>query len=257
VTIDSLADGTAHDGAASTSSGPCLAAIGLDAGYGDAAVVRNLDLHVHAGEIVALLGPNGAGKSTTLLTLAGELPPLAGEVAWYGEPTTEPLHKRAARGLAFVPEDRSVLMSMSVRDNLLLGRGGVEGAVEVFPELGGLLDRRAGLLSGGEQQMLTLGRAIATEPKVLHVDELSLGLAPLVVERLLATLRRVADERHVAVVLVEQQVRRALSVSDRWYLMRNGAVVAQGDHQSSAESVEAAFLTDVAPGGADDRTDRS
>ncbi|HEY6800244.1 MAG TPA: ABC transporter ATP-binding protein, partial [Agromyces sp.] len=114
-----------------------------------------------------------------------------------------------------------------------------------FPELGALLDRRAGLLSGGEQQMLTLGRALAAEPKALLVDELSLGLAPLVVERLLAALRSAADERGIAVLLVEQQVRRALQVSDRWYLMRGGSIVADGDKSVAIEDLERIFLADT------------
>jgi branched-chain amino acid transport system ATP-binding protein len=228
-----------------------LSVRGLDAGYGDVVVVRSLDLDVRAGEIVAVLGPNGSGKSTTLLTLAGELPALGGTVELWGEPTTEPLFRRARRGLGFVPEERSVLMAMSVRDNLLLGRGGVDGAVGLFPELEPLLDRRAGLLSGGEQQMLTLGRALAAEPTLLLVDELSLGLAPLVVDRLLAALRQAADDRRVAVLLVEQQVRRALDVADRWLLMRRGTVVAQGDHTTRPEEIERIYLSDDdGPGGA-------
>ncbi len=223
-----------------------LQTVALDAGYGEIVVVRGVHLHVAAGEVVALLGPNGSGKSTTLLTLAGELPVLAGQVLWDGEPTSEPLYRRARRGMAFVPEERSVLMQMSVRDNLLIGRGGVRGALDIFPELEPLLDRRAGLLSGGEQQMLTLGRALATKPTVLLVDELSLGLAPLIVDRLLAAVRAAATEDGVAVILVEQQVRRALGVADRWYLMRRGVVVAEGDRTTSAADLEAIYLADAA-----------
>jgi len=228
----------------STSHAVALATEQLCAGYGEVVVVRDADLSVGAGEIVALLGPNGSGKSTLLLTMAGELPPIRGRVLTWGEESIEPLYQRARRGLGFVPEERSVLMGMSVRDNLLLGRGGVEGATAIFPELEALLDRRAGLLSGGEQQMLTLGRALAAEPKVLLVDELSLGLAPLVVERLLNVLRRAADEQGIAVLLVEQQVRRALQVSDRWYLMRGGSIVASGDKLVAPEELERIFLSD-------------
>ncbi|TYL55493.1 ABC transporter ATP-binding protein [Nocardioides sp. BGMRC 2183] len=221
-----------------------LSAHGLVAGYGDLAVVRDLEITVHPGEIVALLGPNGAGKSTTLLTLAGELSPIAGEISWFGAPIAGPLHRRARAGLGFVPEERSVIMSMSVRDNLLLGSGGIEPAVELFPELAELLDRRAGLLSGGEQQMLTLARAVARRPKVLLADELSLGLAPIVVDRLFAALRDVATTLDIGVILVEQQARRALEVSDRWYLMRRGEVVAQGTSDGGLDVIQRLYLAD-------------
>lgn len=228
-----------------TSDRPVLELRGLSAGYDDLAVVRDLDLQVASGEIVALLGPNGTGKSTTLLTAAGELEPLGGEVRWLGSPTTAPLHVRARRGMAFVPEERSVLMSMSVRDNLLLGPGKVDRAIELFPELMPLLPTRAGLLSGGEQQMVTLARALATNPKALLLDELSLGLAPLVVDRLFAALRRAADDDGVAVLMVEQQARRALSIADRWCLMRRGSIIATGDAADGVGAVESIYLSDA------------
>jgi branched-chain amino acid transport system ATP-binding protein len=221
-----------------------LRARGLVAGYGELAVVHGVDLEVGQGEIVALLGPNGAGKSTTLLTLVGELPPLGGEVEWLGAPARGGLHQRARDGLGFVSEERSVFMAMSVRDNLLLGSGGIGPAVELFPELGALLDRRAGLLSGGEQQMLTLARALAREPRVLLADELSLGLGPIVVDRLLAAITHAALDRGVGVVLVEQQARRALQVADRWYLMRRGTIVAGGAASDGIAGIEAAYLAD-------------
>jgi branched-chain amino acid transport system ATP-binding protein len=216
---------------------------GLSAGYHGSAVVRGVDLRVRAGEVVALFGPNGAGKSTTLRTLAGELDALAGTVAWSGRSLEGPLHVRAGRGLAFVPEERSVLMSMSVRDNLRLGRGGVDAALDIFPELKPLLARRAGLLSGGEQQMLALGRALSMRPRILMVDELSLGLAPLAVERLLAAVKDAASIQGIAVLLVEQQARRALGVADRWYLMRRGGIAAEGESGvGGIEKLEAAYL---------------
>jgi len=189
--------------AASPATSESLVAVrGLDAGYGDLAAVRALDLEVRAGEVVALLGPNGAGKTTTLLTIAGELAPLAGEVSCLGSSPRAPLQARVRRGLGFVPEERAVFTSLSAGANLRLRRGATKGAVELFPELAPLLRRRAGLLSGGEQQMLTLGRALAGDPKLLLVDELSLGLAPLVVRRLLLAVRAAAD-RGVGVLLVE------------------------------------------------------
>jgi len=223
-----------------------LGATGLVAGYGDLAVVHGIDLHVAPGEIVALLGPNGAGKSTTLLTLAGDLPPLGGDIEWLGTPARPGLHRRAQEGLGFVSEERSVIMSMSVRDNLLLGKGGIEPAVALFPELGALLSRRAGLLSGGEQQMLTLARALARQPRVLLADELSLGLGPMVVDRLLAAIQDAVRDRGIGVLLVEQQARRALQVADRWYLMRRGTVVASGVAADGMAGIEAAYLADDA-----------
>ena len=154
------------------------------------AVVRGLDLRVEPGEVVALIGPNGAGKTTTLLTLSGELPPIAGEVRFNGEVTKAPLFKRARRGLGFVTEERSVFMRLSTADNLRLARVPRRDATALFPELEPLMGRRTGLLSGGEQQMLALARALARKPTMLLADELSLGLAPLVVQRLLRAVRR-------------------------------------------------------------------
>ena len=209
-----------------------LRATGLVAGYGDLAAVRGLDLEVYAGEVVALLGPNGAGKTTTLLTLAGELPKMAGEVHYLGQPFKGSLHQRVRRGLGFVPEERSVFMGLSVADNLRIG-GRASRVLDLFPDLRPLLGRRAGLLSGGEQQMLTLGRALAMKPKVLLVDELSVGLAPLVVDRLFEALIATAREDGTAVLLVEQQARRALRVADRWYLLRRGMLAATGDANDS------------------------
>jgi branched-chain amino acid transport system ATP-binding protein len=225
-------------------SDPVLELVELSAGYGERAVVRDVNLTVSSGEIVALLGPNGAGKSTTLLTVAGELPSIGGQVRWFGVPMTTPLHKRARAGLAFVPEERSILKSLTVRDNLLLGSGGLDLAVELFPELVPLMGRKAGLLSGGEQQMLTLGRAMASRPKALVLDEISLGLSPAAVDRLFAALRLAADDYNVAVLLVEQRARRALQVADRWYLLRRGSIAGSGERGSGLAGLEASYLAD-------------
>jgi branched-chain amino acid transport system ATP-binding protein len=195
----------------------------LKVGYGDLAVGWGISLGVARGEVVALIGANGAGKTTTLLTLAGVLAPLEGKVLWEGLPSTVPLHLRARRGLAFIPQDRSVITTLSVRDNLRVGSAPEEIAVGLFPELERLMKRRAGLLSGGEQQILVLARALARQPKVVVVDELSLGLAPLVVERLVEALRTAA-KGDTSVLVVEQNLVRALDLSDRFYLMRNGMI---------------------------------
>ena len=208
--------------------GPLLECRGLAAGYRNVPVVRSLDLRVDAGEVVALIGPNGAGKTTTLLTLAGELPPLGGEVVFRGESTRAPLFRRARRGLALVTEERSVFMRLSTADNLRLARVSRGEVTDLFPELAPLMRRNAGLLSGGEQQMLTLGRALARRPALLLADELSLGLAPLVVQRLLEAVRRAASEQGTGVLLVEQHVRQALDIADRVYVMQRGEIALSG-----------------------------
>jgi branched-chain amino acid transport system ATP-binding protein len=231
-----------------------LTAAGITVCYGDLAAVRNVSLTIQPGEVVALFGPNGAGKSTTLMALAGLLPCKHGEVRWRGQRISSSLAhlaRLAREGLLMVPEGRTVTTRLSVRDNLMVGAGGVDGAIAVFPELEPLLNRPAGLLSGGEQQILVLGRALAARPRVLLVDEVSLGLAPLVVNRLLSAIRRAADEQELAVLLVEQQARRALAVADRWYLLSSGAIVAEGHRGGGAESLELAYLASMTSGSPD------
>jgi branched-chain amino acid transport system ATP-binding protein len=228
---------------------PLLECRGLAAGYGAMAVVRDVDLRVEAGEVVALVGPNGAGKTTTLLTLAGELPALAGDVSFHGLATKSPLFKRARLGMRFVTEERSVFMKLTTADNLRVAGVAVADAVEVFPELEPLLGRVAGLLSGGEQQMLTLARAVAAKPALLLLDELSLGLAPRVVRRLLDTVRRVATEQSTGVLLVEQHVRLALGIADRVCVMQRGHIVMDGtvdEVRGRIDEVESTYLPGAA-----------
>jgi sulfate-transporting ATPase len=221
-------DGRAASRVAPAASSALLEAVDLTAGYGSLPAVRNLDLRIDEGEVVALLGPNGAGKTTTLLTLAGELAPLGGAVRWKGEPTHDPLHVRAREGLALITEERSIFKRLTTAANLRLGRGTTADAIDLFPELKALLPRRAGLLSGGEQQILALARALAARPSLLIVDELSLGLAPLVVDRLFESIRDAAAGG-VGVLLVEQNARRALQVADRVYVLNRGRVVLTGE----------------------------
>jgi len=225
-----------------------LEARGLVAGYGrDSIVVRDLDLAVAAGEVVALLGPNGAGKTTTLLTLSGDLPALGGEVRWRGAPTRAPLYRRAREGLGLVTEQRAVLMTMTVADNLRVSRCDPTRALALFPELEDHLPRRVGLLSGGQQQMLALSRALARDTTtMLLVDELSLGLGPVVVDRLLAAVRAAADTG-VGVLLVEQHVHKALQVADRVYVMRRGHIELDGtadELRHRVEEIQASYLAD-------------
>jgi len=216
-----------------TASGHALRLKDLFAGYQQIAVVRELNLEVAPGEVVALLGPNGAGKTTTLETIAGLNRPISGAIEMSGEDVGgTPAHVLARRGLALVPEGRALFPGLTVREHLRLA-GGRNGArerelLEMLPELEKCLNRKAGLLSGGEQQMLAIGRALVTRPKLLLVDEMSIGLAPVIVERLLPILRRVADELGASVLFVEQHVALALEISDRAYVLNHGRIALEG-----------------------------
>lgn len=223
-----------------------LAARGLTTGYHAVPVVHEVDIEVRQGEIVALLGSNGAGKTTTLLALAGELSVMSGDVELLGQPATGPLNARARHGLAFVTEERSVFMGLSTADNLRVGRCDSAEGLALFPELERRLGVRAGLLSGGEQQMLTLARALTREPRMLLADELSLGLAPLVVNLLLEAVRAAADNQGTGVLLVEQHVRKALRYADRVYVMRGGRIELTGtaaELRGNIDDIERHYLT--------------
>lgn len=224
---------------------PLLEAHNLSCGYGTVEIVRDLTIEVQAGEVVALLGANGAGKTTTLLTLAGELDPLGGEVLFSGSKSSAALHKRARKGLAFVTEERSIFPNLTTKQNLGVGRADAATVTALFPELTPLMSRRAGLLSGGEQQMLTLGRALARQPHLLLADELSLGLAPKTVTRLLRAVRAAAD-RGVGALLVEQYVHRVLKIADRVYLLHQGRIQFSGtgaEARANIDEIQAAYLT--------------
>jgi branched-chain amino acid transport system ATP-binding protein len=224
-----MSESKSADAAAVDRDAPVLEARGLYAGYGSQPVVHDLNLVVRPGEVVALLGANGAGKTTTLLSLSGDLPVMDGTVEIAGVSTKAPLHARARKGMAFVTEERSVFMQMSTMDNIRVGRCDEKRVLEMFPLLKERASVRGGLLSGGEQQMLTLARAIARNPSVLLADELSLGLAPMIVDQLLRTVRTQADEQGMGVLLVEQHVRKVLGYADRVYVMRRGRVVLEGE----------------------------
>jgi branched-chain amino acid transport system ATP-binding protein len=200
-----------------------LRASGLASGYHGQPVISGISLEVRAGQMIGLFGANGAGKTTALHTIAGVIAPISGSLELFGAPHPGSLYKAAKQGLALLTDDRGIFPPLSVRDNLRLGRGTVERAIEHFPELKPHLDRRAGLLSGGQQQMLALARILAARPAIILADELSLGLAPLIARRLLAALRAAADDG-AAVLLVEQHVPVALAAVDRACVLARGTI---------------------------------
>lgn len=233
---------------------PAIAARNMSAGYGAIDVVNDIDLEVAPGEVVALMGANGAGKSTTLMALCGLLRPSSGAVEFGGESVTAPLFLRARAGLRYVSEERSIVRGLSTRDNLRLGLGPTAEALRLFPELEPLLDRPAGLLSGGEQQILTLARALAGDIKVLLADELSLGLAPLIVQRLLRACREAASNQGVGVLIVEQHPHLALQFADRACVLNRGQIVLEGNSSELAsriDEIEAQYLHGAVADGAE------
>jgi branched-chain amino acid transport system ATP-binding protein len=230
---------------AESGPGVLLRAEHVTAGYGETIVLREVSLTVRAGSVAALLGPNGAGKTTLLRTISGLMPPKSGQV-WLGEQeiTTRPADFVARAGLCHVPEGRGIFPSLTVRENLILQakRGaeklGIERIAEMFPELGRRLGQVAGSMSGGEQQMLALARATLSESSLVVVDEASLGLAPIMVDRIFETFVSLTASG-TALLIVEQYVPRALEIADMVYLMDRGQVAFSGP----AEAVDGAELT--------------
>jgi len=209
---------------------------GLQAGYGKKHVVFDVDLRLGAGEIVTIIGHNGAGKTTTLKTIFGMLPPLGGTMTYAGEEVSHATCRRnVLRGMSYIPAERFVFSDLSVLDNLRLGAMHVKTQQdrdsrrsrvhEMFPLLADRAAQRAGTLSGGQQRMLSLGLAMMSGPRLLLLDEPSLGLAPALVAEIFAGVRRLADEQGLTVLLLEQNVGQALRIADRAYVMRAGRII--------------------------------
>jgi branched-chain amino acid transport system ATP-binding protein len=211
-----------------------LALEDITAGYGRNVVVRNVSIVVAERTIVALLGPNGAGKTTLLRVASGLLRPQSGHVRIFGEDATkEPPHKRTRRGVCLIPEGRGIFRSLSVAENLLLHtppwerEDRTDKAIEAFPMLGDRLKQTAGSLSGGQQQMLALARIYLAEPRVALLDEVSMGLAPIVVDQIFETLAALA-KAGIALLVVEQYVNRALEMCDSVYMINRGEITYSG-----------------------------
>ena len=234
---------------------PLLAVEGLDAGYGDVQVLWGISLGVARGEAVALVGSNGAGKTTLLRTISGMLPARGGRVLFAGRDITSlPPDRRVALGLAHVPEGRQVFAGMSVRENLLMGaytRQGGRAAVQadldqvysLFPVLADRKEQLAGTMSGGEQQMLAIGRGLMSRPKMLLLDEPSLGLAPILVTAIFKMIQTI-HQKGMTILLVEQNARMALKIASRAYVLEIGQIVLEGDSDTVRRSpvVQEAYL---------------
>jgi len=251
---------TAADVAAAgaRSAAPLLSVRGLNVAYGDVQVLWDVSLDVYPGEIVALVGANGAGKSTLLLTVSGVLPPLSGEIVFDGRNVAGATTQRIVdRGIVLVPEGRRLFPAMTVRDQLLLGafrrtdkaqiRTDLTRILDLFPRLKDRTSQLAGSLSGGEQQMVAIGRALMSRPRLLMIDELSLGLAPVIVESLVEILRQVNADG-VTILMVEQDVQTALEQATRGYVLETGRVTLSGPAADllQDERIRRAYLgTDV------------
>lgn len=224
-------------------------------GYGRLEILHGVSLNVADGEFVALLGPNGAGKTTLIRTLLGACAVASGKVRFGGaEVSRLPVHERAGLGMACAPEGRRIWPTMTVAENLLLGawslgrrgrseaRRSLEQVLEIFPRLRERLKQPAGVLSGGEAQMAAIGRALMAKPRLLLIDEPSIGLAPIAVEVVATVLRRLRDERLCAILLVEQQTQVALSLAQRAYILSQGAIQAEGAAADLARDPELASV---------------
>jgi len=239
-------------------SGILLAIENIHAGYGRVRVLHDVTLSLASGEAIGVLGPNGAGKSTLLRTIAGLCTVYDGSVVFDGKPLDGmPGHARASLGLAHVPEGRRIWPSLTVEENLLVGAWRLtpaertrevsallDSVIDLFPRLKERFRARAGVLSGGEQQMLAIGRALMSKPSVILVDEPSIGLAPIMVEAVMGALHRLRQQQNLAIMLVEQRTQDILDLCDRVYILNRGRLVDGGRRREelTREAIEAAYF---------------
>jgi branched-chain amino acid transport system ATP-binding protein len=237
---------------------PLLSLTRLEVAYGGIQAVKGIDLHVGQGELVCLIGANGAGKTTTLKGICGLLPVKAGKIRYAGADVTgKPAFQLVKRGLAMVPEGRGVFGALTIEENLAMGayirsdsdgiKSDIERVYHLFPRLKERRRQTAGTMSGGEQQMLAMGRAMMSRPKLLLLDEPSMGLAPLMVQKVFETIVTISGEG-VTILLIEQNAKLALEVSKRGYVMESGEVILSGDASSLLHDpkVRAAYLGEAA-----------
>jgi branched-chain amino acid transport system ATP-binding protein len=207
--------------------------VDVTGGWGPTTIIENVSMTVRSGETVGIIGRNGVGKSTLLELIAGRARLTSGSILLNGQEVASlPTHRRARLGLGYVPQEREVFASLTVREHVAIserpGKWTRELVLALFPSLAERLDSKAGTLSGGEQQMLAIARALLGNPSVLLLDEPSEGLAPVVVEKLIGSLRALADDRSIAILLVEQRIDIALDLSDRYVIMDRGRIVRSG-----------------------------
>ncbi|MDO8811405.1 MAG: ABC transporter ATP-binding protein [Gallionella sp.] len=233
---------------------PLLEVRNMQVAYGGIHAVKGIDLHIGPGELVALIGSNGAGKTTTLKTLAGLLHPIGGQIQYDGNRLNDvAAHRRVAMGIALVPEGRGVFARLTVAENLLMGAYSrnnqheiatdLERMYAIFPRLAERRDQLAGTLSGGEQQMVAMARALMSRPRLLMLDEPSMGLAPLMVQKIFETIRDIAA-LGMSILLVEQNARLALQAAKRGYVMESGTITLSGASREllGSDAVQSAYL---------------
>ena len=226
----------------------------LSAGYGDMQVLFDISMHVDAGEVVSLVGSNGAGKTTLLRILSGFVPIMSGSVTYQGQDMMPvKSYKRAEMGISHIPQGRGILGTLTVKENLIMGaypksarptvEAGIENAYKLYPILKERQNQLAGSLSGGQQQMLAIARAMMIHPKLLMLDEPSLGLAPIVVEEMFELIAQISKE-NVSILIVEQNLNQALSVADRAYVLETGHLVMEGNAKDllANEEIQKAYL---------------